>query len=191
MKAWLSHGLCPRSCICFWCGCYEQESDQARASWEKRCLWSFFFPLLQWITTDKTKKLIFRPGSKVFLVVLSGYYFLICRNCVLINGRGRQVERVLLPFANFLATCLLQTELKQPKLLHDNDIGVITPAVCMWARNGWRAFFCCSYCLLSLRAKCSWGEAESDLKHILLTVFPPADETWLKVKTQLLNTIYG
>lgn len=150
----------------------------------------FFFPLLQWITTDKTKKLLFRPGSKVFLVVLSGCYFPICRNCVLINKRGCQVERALLPFASFLGTCLL-TELKQPKLLHDNDTGVITPAVCMWARNGWRALFCCSYCLVSLRAKCSWGEAESDLKHILLTVFPPADETWLKVKTQLLNTIYG
>lgn len=42
-----------------------------------------------------------------------------------------------------------------------------------------------------LRAKCSWDEAEADIQHILLTGFPPADEMWLKVKTQLLDTIYG
>lgn len=42
-----------------------------------------------------------------------------------------------------------------------------------------------------LRAKCSWDEAEADIQHILLTGFPPADEMWLKVKTQSHDTIYG
>lgn len=153
--------------------------------------------LLEFITSSEvllqtTKKCLFEPESKVFLVVLSDFTSWLTGAVVRYMGEAVRLKELCFPWLVLLFWHQLAANWSW-QWLYNNGYGVFTLAVCMWASKRWSipSSYRPCWVFFPLRAKCSWDEAEADIQHILLTGFPPADEMWLKVKTQLLDTIYG
>lgn len=99
--------------------------------------WSIRIHHLFWsITADKTKKCLFEPESKVFLVVLSDFTSWLTGAVVRYMGEAVRLKELCFPWLVLLFWHQLAANWSW-QWLYNDGCGVFTLAVCMWASKRW------------------------------------------------------